>query len=174
MLSEFFIQACEEISLIAAFCLFLITAVYAFFQWNKSKILISDIGLVADNGDADTPLNSDKIHHDSSQSVSNDIFDEKVFLKPEVDPGLPDKSKDENLLIPSMEKTHSEMLTEAIGRRNYSAIGRMADRGLTSTQIANELGIPKGEVNLVLKLKGLYGDGYYMTLPLETTFRAAS
>ena len=175
MLSELFVQACEEISMIAAFVLFLITAVYAFFQWNKgkSKTLISNIGSVEDSEYTDTSLNDGK-KYDFSQAISSDILDEKVFLKPEVDVALPVKNKEENLLISSIEPMYPEMLTEAIGRRNYNAVGRMADRGLTTAQIANELGIPRGEVNLVLKLKDLYGGGYNMTLPLEATFRAAS
>ena len=182
MLSEFFVQACEEISLIVAFALFLITAAYAFFQWNKGKrkTLISHIGshigFVEDSGYADTSLNDNGERYDSSQSASNDNLDEdeKASLKLGVDAGLSVKSKEESLPIPSMELTYPEMLTEAVGRRNYSAIGRMADRGLATAQIANELGIPKGEVDLVLKLKALYGGGYNMSFPLETTFRAAS
>ena len=175
MLSEFFVQACEEISLIAAFGLFLITGVYAFFQWNKGKegkTLIPNVGLAGDNGYADTSLNDGK-SYGSSQPVSNDIFDEKAFLKLELATGLPAKNEGESLSISSMGLTYPEMLTEAIGRRNYSAVGRMADRGLTVVQIANELGIPKGEVNLVLKLKSLYGDGHNMALPLEAALRAA-
>lgn len=174
MLSEFFVQACEEILLIAAFGLFLVTAVYAFFQWNKGNTLISNTGFAADNRHEGASLNDDK-RVDSSQPVNNDIFDESVFLKPKADSELPvDESTGENLLIPSEEQSCPEMLTEAIGRRNYSAVGRMADRGLTTVQIANELGIPRGEVSLVLKLKGLYGGGYNIALPLEATYRAAS
>ena len=176
MLSEFFVQACEEILLIAAFGLFLATAVYAFFQWNKGNTLISHAGFAADNnGYAGTSLNDDKRDRDDySLPVNNDILDESVFLKPKVDSELPVESTGENLFIPSEEQPCPEMLTEAIGRRNYSAVGRMADRGLTSAQIANELGIPRGEVNLVLKLKGLYGGGYNIALPLEATYSAAS
>jgi len=190
MLSEFFVQACEEVSLIAACGLFLITAVCALFQWNKSKALISHAGFAANSEytntslandqryelpqqQANTSLNDDK-RYGSSQPVDSDIRDEKFFLKLNVDPVLPSESKKENLLTTPEERAYPEMLTEAIGRRNYNAVGRMANRGLTAVQIANELGIPRGEVNLVLKLKALYGDGYNMALPLEAAYRAAS
>ena len=146
--------AVERIEIIGdaiALCMYAITIMFLARKWVKNRRSVPMVGVSASSKNFTQELGRLVEQPAPPLQTISDAENEKTSI-------LVQKSRQ------ARENAQAQNGTDALGRVSvgdrHGEVKKLADMGLNKEEIFKKVGIPKGEIELILKLKGM-GSGMY-------------